>query len=81
MPSPKPVRLVFDVEQLRPMCVLIQAMYTDDYQKVDHFNSESWLIAPTDKMMLVELTPKKFEMVVKTMNARFPMRQLRRKTG
>ena len=63
------------------MCPVIQRMHTDDYSKVAHFNIESWLIAPTDKMMLVELTPEKFEMVVKTMNARFPMRQLGRKTA
>ena len=81
MPSSAPVRLVFDMEERRPMCAIIQAMYTDNYHKVSRFNSESWLISPTDKMALVELTPEQFEKVVKVMNVRFPMKQLGRKTG
>jgi len=80
MPSSEPIRLVFDMEERRPMCALIQAMYTDDYQKVGHFNVESWLTVPTGEMALFELTPEQFEMVVKTMNVRFP-KQLERKTG
>ena len=78
MLSSTPVRLVFDTEQLRPMCALIQAMYTDDHTKVSRFNAESWLISPTSKMALVELTPEQFERVVKVMNVRFPMKKLGR---
>lgn len=75
MPSSTPVRLVFDTKELRPMCALIQAMHTKDYVKVNHFNAESWLTAPTSTMVLVELTPENFERIVKAMNARFPRRQ------
>lgn len=63
------------------MCPVIQRMHTDDYSKVAHFNIESWLTEPVGEMHLVELSPEKFEKVVKTMNARFPMRQLGRKTA
>lgn len=70
-----PVRLVFDLETRRPMCVLIQALYTADYITVNRFNAESWLTTPTDKMALFELMPEQLEKVVKTMNARFPMKQ------
>jgi hypothetical protein len=76
-----PVRLVFDMTELRPMCAIVQAMYTDDYSKVGHFNTESWLTAPVGQMQLFELTPEQFEKVVKTMNVRFPVAKLGRKTG
>ena len=78
MPSSAPIRLVFDMEERRPMCAIIQALHTDDYLKVSRFNAESWLISSTDKMALVELTPEQFERVVKVMNVRFPMKKLGR---
>lgn len=74
--SPK-VALIFDVEQRRPACVLIQAVAGCPGDLVSQlFNDESWLVAPTPGMRRIEGTREEWGRLAVAVNAEYPMRPL-----
>jgi hypothetical protein len=48
--------LVYDIEQRRPGCVLLQATMGGSISAASRFPTESWLLAPTDGMRRVACT-------------------------
>jgi hypothetical protein len=51
-----PIKIVFDIVQMRPACVLLQAAYGGDHSAVScFFEASTWLLAPTEDMRLVSI--------------------------
>lgn len=70
-------KLVIDVEQRRPGCVLIQAALGGDNHLVSSlFDATSWLVAPTPGMRLVSGTMEQWKAFAKEVNAAHPLPKL-----
>lgn len=62
--------LVFDVKLKRPACVLLQAAYgCSPYGAVMKFDSETWLVMPTDDMRRIKGTKEQWERLAAVVNA------------
>lgn len=67
------VRIVVDVEQRRPGCVLLQAGGGCDRGRAlvaQHFNTETWLLSPTPNMRVVEGTEEQILAFARECNSR-----------
>jgi hypothetical protein len=64
-------RAVVDVKQRRPACVLLQAVWGGDSSVVHKLPAESWLLAPTDDMHMVEGTDEQWAQFADELAARF----------
>lgn len=54
-------RLLIDVKQRRPGCVLLQAMARGDQSTLHkYFDPNDWLLAPTDEMRVVSGTEEEW---------------------
>jgi hypothetical protein len=70
--------VVVDVEQRRPACALLQAVFGGDGGLVSElFHGEAWLTAPTDKMRRLTATKDEWKRFAELVNKRFPMRSLK----
>jgi len=68
MAKPK-IRLVVDTEQLRPACVLLQAVYGGDTGIVSRlFDPDTWLVAPTKGMRMVTGTEEEWQRFAAAIN-------------
>jgi len=63
-------KIVFDIELMRPACVLIQAAMGGDPVTASAFPSETWLLVPTPGMTLYEVTPVQLRALVAKVCAR-----------
>jgi hypothetical protein len=62
------VTIAFDVQAMRPGCVLLQAAYGCSPSVAHGFPTEAWLLAPTDTLRVYEVSPEqlaKLEQMVK----------------
>lgn len=64
-------KVVIDVKQRRPGCVLLQAALGGDSGIVSTFPADSWLLAPTDDMRLIEGTPEQWASFTRELKKRF----------
>lgn len=54
-------KLVVDVKQRRPACVLLQAAFGGDSRALQFLSSDDWLISPTDDMRMVTGTAEQWK--------------------
>ena len=60
------IRVVMDVVQRRPACVLLQAAMGGDHAFVSAvFAADSWLITPNENMRLVEATKEQWKEIAR----------------
>jgi len=57
-------KIAFDVELMRPACVLVAAGYGADSSVPSLFPTDSWLLHPTDDMAVFEITDDQLEILV-----------------
>jgi hypothetical protein len=58
------MKIAFDLPQMRPACVLLQAALGGDPAAAKRFDSETWLIAPTGDMKVYEITDEQLTALV-----------------
>lgn len=59
-------KIAYDITQMRPGCVLIQAHMGCDSAVSHEFPTESWLLSPTPEMKVYPLTSREWlEILVK----------------
>lgn len=49
------MKIAFDIELMRPACVLLQAAYRCDFSLADLFPTETWLLSPTKDMKIYNI--------------------------
>jgi hypothetical protein len=64
----KEYRMVFDLTLKRPACVLLQAAYGCDSSIPHLFNTDTWLLAPTDDMRIYCITGNDLKQAVAMVN-------------
>lgn len=62
------MKLVFDINLMRPGCALLQAAMGGDEGVANRFHAEAWLLAPTPAMKAYEVTPEQYDKIVKFVN-------------
>lgn len=56
--------IVFDIEQMRPACVILQALLGGDGEALkEFFGTEGWLVNPTPDMKRYEATPEQWRRI------------------
>lgn len=58
------MRLAFDIKQMRPACVLLAAAMGADPAASKRFDSETWLLAPTEDMKVYAVTEEQLAQIV-----------------
>lgn len=58
------MKVAFDIELMRPGCVLVAAALGADTEPCAHFETETWLLAPTPGMRVFETTPEQLRRLV-----------------
>ena len=56
-------RIVYDPVLKRPACVLLQAAYGCDSSLSHQFDTEDWLLAPTENMGVMEVTEEQLALL------------------
>jgi len=64
------VKIIFDIEQMKPACVLLQAAMGGDIAVANAFNSDHWLINPTPGMKCFAVTPEQLQILVQKVKDR-----------
>ena len=64
------MKIAYDTELMRPGCVLLQATLGCDYHLAHEFETQYWLLAPTDNLRVFELTKDQLKRLVKMTEAR-----------
>lgn len=59
------MRVAFDCGLKRPGCVLVAAALGADTEACVHFETATWLLAPTPGMRVYETTPEQLAILVK----------------
>jgi hypothetical protein len=59
------MKVAFDIELMRPGCVLVAAALGADMEPCSHFDTDSWLLAPTPGMRVFETTPEQLKTLVR----------------
>jgi hypothetical protein len=63
------VTIVFDIQQMRPGCALIQAIMGGSPGVLNNFPAECWLDAPTPGMALYNVTDEQLNILIeRTLN-------------
>lgn len=57
-------KIAFDIELMKPACVLVAAGYGADSSIPHMFPTDSWLLAPTDNMGVFEVTDEQLKILV-----------------
>ena len=55
------IRIAFDLAQMRPGCVLLQATFGCPSSVAHRFPVESWLLAPTADLKVYEVTEEQLD--------------------
>ena len=63
------MKIAFDINEMKPGCVLLQATFDCDPHIAHKFKTEHWLLAPTPEMKVYELTPQQLEILVDKVEA------------
>lgn len=58
-------RILFDIKEMKPGCVLLQAVAGCDSAIANRFRSEHWLLAPTDDLKVYTVTDSELDQLVK----------------
>lgn len=58
------MRVAFDLHLMRPGCVLVAAGMGADTEPCAHFETDTWLLAPTPGMKVFETTPEQLAKLV-----------------
>ena len=64
-------KMVMDVKQRRPACVLLQAVWGGDRGLCQRFDSRSWLTFPTDDMQMIEGSDEQWQELIAQVNSEF----------
>ena len=56
--------VAFDIEQMRPACVLVAAGMNASTEAAKRFPVESWLLSPTPGMRVYETTDEQLEKLI-----------------
>lgn len=67
------MKIAFDVEEMRPACVLLQAAFGCETKVANKFPVETWLLAPTPNMRVYNATPEQLEALVKKVEEKHVM--------
>lgn len=59
-----PDRIVYDLDLMRPGCVIIQAGRGCDPAMAHAFDTEDWLVRPTPGMRIYPITPEQLPILV-----------------
>jgi hypothetical protein len=63
---PAQIPLVIDIKQMRPACVLLQAVFGGDSGTLNrYFDAEDWIINPTPDMRRINGTAAQWEAFAK----------------
>lgn len=62
--------IAFDTKQMRPGCVILQAVFGGDRRAGTLFDASSWLVAPTDDMRLIRGSLAEWKALAATVNAK-----------
>lgn len=63
--SVEDVKIAFDTTLRRPGCAIVQAGFGCDPQVSHYFNSDTWLLVPTDDMRVFKATPEQLQALVR----------------
>ena len=63
------MKIAFDVEQMKPGCVLLQAALGCDHILAHRFPAESWILSPTPNLRVYEVTEEQVPMLVEKVMA------------
>lgn len=63
IPLPDVTVIVFDADEVRPACPLLQAAMGGNPSVVHHFDAASWLLTPTPGMKRYEISRKELLML------------------
>ena len=59
------MKIAYDIKLLRPGCTLLQAAMGGDPLIAHEFDTEDWLLAPTEDMRMYEITKEQLKILVK----------------
>ncbi len=77
---PETIPVLFDIELMRPGCVLLAATYGASSDACKRFNSEQWLTNPTPGLKVYITTESQLDQLVKMVNAK-PHPRLKKKAS
>jgi hypothetical protein len=63
IPLPDVTIIVFDVEEMRPACPLLQATMGGIPSAAHHFDNSTWLLAPTKGMKRYKIGQRELELL------------------
>ena len=66
------MKIAFDVELMRPGCVILQAALGGDRFLAHRFPTESWLLAPTPNLKVYEVTEEQVPLLIAKVRLKFP---------
>lgn len=75
MPPASRTLVAFDIERMRPGCVMVAAMMGASSEVCALFPTDSWLLAPTDTMRVYPTTPEQLAALVARVEASGPWRE------
>lgn len=64
------MKIAFDIDKMKPACVLLQAAMGGDPEAANAFNSKHWLIAPTEGMKVYPVTDEQLRALVAKVEAK-----------
>lgn len=59
------MKIAYDIRQMRPGCVLLQAAMGGDPFCAKQFDSETWLVFPTPDLHVYEVSDKQLQELIR----------------
>lgn len=63
------MKVLFDVQEMKVGCVLLQAVYGGDRNICVDLDTQYWFLHPTPNMKLYEVTPEQRKMLIEKVKA------------
>jgi len=58
------MKVLYDTKLMRPGCVILCAGYGADSAPAHHFDTQDWLLAPTDNLAVYDTTKEQLKQLV-----------------
>jgi len=71
------MKIVFDVDEMKPACILLQIIMGGDQQAAHRFNPQYWLVHPTPGMKGFDLNEDQLDQLVKKVEERHPLKRMK----
>ena len=66
------MKIAFDIELMKPGCVLLQASLGGDPQLASRFDTRHWLLYPTPNLRVYEVTEEQLNQLVQIVEIKHP---------